>query len=80
MGSLGTPKGESVREKCKKIKDAAKIAAAVSIIFSGTVLLQLANGFYSHSTPIRIRSLGDWATLDDFTTMAISGRQAGSEA
>lgn len=74
-----------MREKCKKIKDAAKIAAAkiaaaVSIIISGTVLLQLANGFYSHSTPIRIRSLGDWATLDDFTTMAISGRQAGSEA
>lgn len=78
MGSLGTPKGECVREKCKKIKDAAKIAAAVSIIISGTVLLQLANVFYSHSTPIR--SLGDWATLDDLTTMAISGRQAGSEA
>lgn len=32
MGTLGTSKAQNVREECKKIKGAAKIAAAVSVI------------------------------------------------
>lgn len=51
-GTLGTPKAQNVREECKKIKGAAKIAAAVSPFWGFVANIELTIHFVSHSHPI----------------------------